>query len=667
MTRDHSEIAGEKHEVVDRQFLPVWMLGILGGVFVLGVVLMLAGSLLTHKPMGATGWVLAVLGLFSAGAASGVKHWMERSAARDFEINEQQTAQLAKQIADAKAERDKLDAELPKGGGPLLARLQAAEKEQAAIESLLPLEADRKSLKGQHHVVRKQWKGTKDDFDAARRRWRQGLEAAGLPTSLSPKQVRSFDEHRDALEDLSRGIMRRRHELADRLRERDALYQRVVQVAVDARMKPNDERPDELLDALHEAWVEQQQRVECRKELRKNDRRLRGLAHKASRAAASCRRRRQVLLDEAGVADVAQLRRSAEQAARVQWLEGEHESLGRELARAWGDPSIDEFQRFLSAHSRDDAGRQHAEVSERRDELSRQVRSLAEQRGQIHERLRGMSGDTQLGDRLLDRNMIDAQLAEATERWQVLAVTHRVLATVRKRYEAHRQPETLREASQYLAQMTSGRYTRVWTPLDEDVLRVDDHSGQPIRVEVLSRGTREQVFLSLRLALASAYARRGAHLPMVLDDVLVNFDARRATAAAEVLRDFAGRGHQLIVFTCHEHMANLFRSLNVTVLTLPQKGGQVRVEPIVQVEPVTRVEPVARAQPAPTPVPRAEPKLDLLPPEPSIDFEPEVAPEPPRRPRKKLRIEKHTPVVRMHRPPGIFATSVWHESKDEPA
>ncbi len=98
----------------------------------------------------------------------------------------------------------------------------------------------------------------------------------------------------------------------------------------------------------------------------------------------------------------------------------------------------------------------------------------------------------------------------------------------------------------------------MWTPLGETCLRVDDAEGRSLPVESLSRGTREQLFLSLRLALAACYARRGAPLPLVLDDVLVNFDAERAKAAAAVLGDFAAAGHQLLVFTCHEHIAGLF-------------------------------------------------------------------------------------------------------------
>ena len=112
----------------------------------------------------------------------------------------------------------------------------------------------------------------------------------------------------------------------------------------------------------------------------------------------------------------------------------------------------------------------------------------------------------------------------------------------------------MQEASGYLDRLTQGRYCRVWTPLGQHALRVDDAEGHALPVEALSRGTREQLFLSLRLALASSYARRGAPLPLVLDDVLVNFDADRAKAAAAVLRDFAAAGHQLLVFTCHEHI-----------------------------------------------------------------------------------------------------------------
>jgi hypothetical protein len=154
----------------------------------------------------------------------------------------------------------------------------------------------------------------------------------------------------------------------------------------------------------------------------------------------------------------------------------------------------------------------------------------------------------------------------------VLAVTGQALESIRASYETDRQPETLREASGYFRQMTQGKYRRVWTPVGERVLRVEDSEGGGLPVEMLSRGAREQLFLSLRLALAANFARRGAVLPLILDDVLVNFDADRARAAAEVLRDFAAEGQQMLVFTCHDHIAKLFRGLKAPICELPSNA-----------------------------------------------------------------------------------------------
>ncbi len=110
---------------------------------------------------------------------------------------------------------------------------------------------------------------------------------------------------------------------------------------------------------------------------------------------------------------------------------------------------------------------------------------------------------------------------------------------------------------------------RIWTRLVGEELLVDNAEGDTIPVDKLSRGTREAVYLSLRLALVGAYARRGALIPMVLDDVLVNFDARRTRAAAEVLFDFSQNGYQVLMFTCHDHMRDLFHELGADVRILP--------------------------------------------------------------------------------------------------
>jgi hypothetical protein len=187
----------------------------------------------------------------------------------------------------------------------------------------------------------------------------------------------------------------------------------------------------------------------------------------------------------------------------------------------------------------------------------------------LAEQLRLLAEDRSPALRQFELATVQKRLSEAVHQWQVLGATAHVLETVRQGYEQTRQPECLQEASAHLRRMTEGRYERVWTPLTDDVLLVDDAAGKPLPVELLSHGVREQLFLSLRLALAGSYARRGAQLPMILDDVLVNFDAKRVRAAAGVLCELAATGYQLLVFTCHEHIARMFEEMDVEVKELP--------------------------------------------------------------------------------------------------
>jgi uncharacterized protein YhaN len=94
------------------------------------------------------------------------------------------------------------------------------------------------------------------------------------------------------------------------------------------------------------------------------------------------------------------------------------------------------------------------------------------------------------------------------------------------------------------------------------------------------------------LALASEFARHGSILPLILDDVLVNFDTKRAGAAIQVLRSVAesGQGRQIFLFTCHEHICQMFQKVNIPVRQLPSVG---KAEPSKVASGKARSEPAA--------------------------------------------------------------------------
>jgi hypothetical protein len=159
-----------------------------------------------------------------------------------------------------------------------------------------------------------------------------------------------------------------------------------------------------------------------------------------------------------------------------------------------------------------------------------------------------------------------------------------------------------------LHRLTDGHYRRIWMPLDNRNLRIETDKGESLPLDVLSRGTREAVFIALRLALVTSFARRGTTLPLVLDDVLVNFDSGRVRLAAEVLCDFARSGHQIIMFTCHEHITDIFEDAKADIRVLPHRGEEVDPRPVKR-----RRRPVVELAPPPPPSVVPEPELPLRP------------------------------------------------------
>ncbi|MBW7458211.1 chromosome segregation protein SMC, partial [Paenibacillus sepulcri] len=118
--------------------------------------------------------------------------------------------------------------------------------------------------------------------------------------------------------------------------------------------------------------------------------------------------------------------------------------------------------------------------------------------------------------------------------------------------EEQRQPAVLKEASRYMAKMSKGKYTRISVPEGEQTIRLETPDGQFVDSIFLSRGTAEQLYLSMRFALADEAAMT-TELPMILDDLFVNFDGSRLEAAIDIIGELSSR-RQLVLLTCHDHI-----------------------------------------------------------------------------------------------------------------
>jgi uncharacterized protein YhaN len=149
------------------------------------------------------------------------------------------------------------------------------------------------------------------------------------------------------------------------------------------------------------------------------------------------------------------------------------------------------------------------------------------------------------------------QLKNGAREWAALTLALEMLGRAKAQYEKNRQPHVFQAAGRMFSKITGGHYQGVEKPLESDEFRIVQGNGGFKSPVQLSRGTREQLYLSMRFGLIEDYETRAEPLPIVMDDVFVNFDDIRREHVLDILRDFA-QDRQVIILSCHEHLVETY-------------------------------------------------------------------------------------------------------------
>lgn len=157
----------------------------------------------------------------------------------------------------------------------------------------------------------------------------------------------------------------------------------------------------------------------------------------------------------------------------------------------------------------------------------------------------------------MDEQMLSTRITDAKTDFARLLLAKHMLEVAIASWESTRQPEVYACASSLLSLMTDGRWREV-SLTDDGTLQVVD-AAKTARLPVhLSLGTCQQLYLALRIALLLEADNVGAAVPILADDILVNFDERRRTGAAKALAQLAEK-RQVVLFTCHEEVVRVLK------------------------------------------------------------------------------------------------------------
>jgi hypothetical protein len=245
-------------------------------------------------------------------------------------------------------------------------------------------------------------------------------------------------------------------------------------------------------------------------------------------------------------------------AAIEERLENIRDTLGG-LARG---QLVEEFVCLVQAENADDLSqrkaRLEADLLEKKSEIQGVQAGLTELNRQRDEMAKA-------GDAAADlRQQAESELATLRRdaaQFMRLRLSAHFLRNQIEQFREQNQAPLLEKSGQVFRQITQGAFEGLaaeFNDQDIPVLAGRRPSGTTVPVEGMSEGTRDQLYLALRLAALERHLEEHEPMPLILDDLLITFDNDRTKAILPQLADLSKRT-QVFLFTHHEHLVDLCR------------------------------------------------------------------------------------------------------------
>lgn len=227
---------------------------------------------------------------------------------------------------------------------------------------------------------------------------------------------------------------------------------------------------------------------------------------------------------------------------------------------------------FDNFNSQEQIDRKYESVNIRIEEENRRLERLKDQKQALSSEIKKLSTSEKLIDaqRIIDEQR--AALRQIAVKYSVLSTAEFILETVQKNFIETAKDTILGGAGKIFNKITCGEYKALLP--GENLLQNDFKAmlgdGQiQDSVGMLSRGTGEQLFLSVRLNRIKDIKEK---LPIVLDDPFVNFDSLHMKNALRVICEMA-EDNQIFILTCHSELVELISEVSSQVQYWKLKKG----------------------------------------------------------------------------------------------
>jgi len=398
------------------------------------------------------------------------------------------------------------------------------------------------------------------NLDDWRRKWGAVMAGLALAAGTEPSAAQEIIRVREDLQAQSRISTDRNTRIAgidrDEKRFRAQLHRLLESVAPDLVSTPELEAVAKLHQRLSQAKRQRDLRDTKAKDLEREQKAL----EKAERERKLAESRLGALAAEAKCDHPEDLPERIEKSATRKDLEERLHETEEQLGAISGGRSIAELEAEACGAELDQIPGEIESIERDLEQCRSRQKSAEEKRITLENELKRMEDASDTCAASADIEAHKAGALEAAEDYIRLQLARIVLQGAVDQYREKTQGDMLKRSSELFSLLTDASFSGLKLDWDEAgkaaLVGVRSHVGGHVSLDGMSDGTRDQLYLALRLASMELYTRDHEPIPFIADDILVNFDDPRATAAIRALAELA-KHTQVLLFTHHQHLVNL--------------------------------------------------------------------------------------------------------------
>ncbi len=405
--------------------------------------------------------------------------------------------------------------------------------------------------------------------------------------------IRPLGLGREAIPDQANEILAQLQELFDKLRTVRETQTRIEQINEDEKNFRNRvgaflERAapelaglcaEEAVAALHLASTKAQTANALRTGLEK---RRRDEIKKMNDVAEPIMRLRnllQVMCEDAGCEGPEMLPEAEAKSAAKLELTRQLEEVKAQLLELSSGLTLEAFITEVRSEDPDTIGQRVERLSEEISALDDAKSVVDNAIGREEGELGRMDGGARAAEIAQEIQTLMAEIGAAAMRYSRLKVASVMLADAVEKYRQKNQAPVLTRAGALFREMTLGSFDGLRIETDDrgnSVIAGARAGGQDsVRVEGMSDGTADQLYLALRLASLEHHMASNEPIPLILDDILIRFDNDRSVATLKILADLSVQT-QVLFFTHHRHLVERAESaIGPEHLCIHYLGGSV--------------------------------------------------------------------------------------------